>query len=70
MVNQAGKQMNDAGRGEFFAGKSFSMEEGIIKSAYFLEFPSITTLKLPEPGCRLAFSAMRSSLRDRYADRS
>jgi hypothetical protein len=44
MVNQAGKQMNDAGRGEFFAGKSFSMEEGIIKSAYFLEFPSITTL--------------------------
>jgi hypothetical protein len=46
---------------------SFSMEEGIIKSAYFLEFPSITTLKLPEPGCRLAFSAKRNSLRDRYA---
>jgi hypothetical protein len=33
MVNQAGKQMNDAGREEFFAGKSFFMKEGIIKSA-------------------------------------
>jgi hypothetical protein len=38
VVNQAGKQMNNAGRGKLLAGKSFFMKEGIIKSAYFLEF--------------------------------
>nr|MDP5197403.1 hypothetical protein [Neobacillus sp. 179.-C4.2 HS] len=44
MINQAGKQMNNAGGEEFFAGKSFFMKEGIVKSAYFLEFTSISTI--------------------------
>lgn len=29
MLNQAGKQINNAGRGELLAGRSFFMKEGI-----------------------------------------
>lgn len=51
MVNQAGKQMNYARRGEFLAGKSSFVKEGIVKSAYFFEFmlnfyPLITRARL------------------------
>jgi hypothetical protein len=54
IVNQAGKQMNNAGRGKFLAGKSFFKKEGILKSAYFLEYmlnfyPLITRARL-SPG--------------------